>query len=138
MGGSPSTTRAGGRADQASRKSGEMGIAAIEEDEEEEDVFDDGMEVEEVDQFGPRLVIPLSDPDASAGALGVDAGTDTEPVSPLSPLPSAGLEDFPLDSAPGASSGGVPLTAQALAKMEEEVEEGGGSIKADAGIKGSE
>lgn len=117
IGGSPA--RPGGvRADSGPRKSGEMVIPAIEEDvEEEEEVLDEEVEVEEIDQFGPRLVIP-SDFDAAAGAAG--GGTDTEPVSPLSPLPSAGQEQFP--DSPPAPSGGIPLTAHALARMEEEEE----------------
>lgn len=126
MGGAPSAARPGGvRAESGPRRSGEMVIPSIEEDveEEEEEVFDGDVFVEEVDDFGPRLVIP-TDHDASAGAAG---GTDTEPVSPLSPLPSAGHQEVPEPTV--LAGGGVPLTAHALARMEEEDNEGKASIE---------
>lgn len=85
-----------------------------EEDEEAEDTED--LEVEEVDHFGPELVLP-----SDAEAVELDVGEIyTEPVSPLSPLPPPEHAEPP-DSR-RASSSGVPLTAEALAKMNEEEE----------------
>jgi hypothetical protein len=83
-----------------------------EEDEEEDDEMED-LEVEEVDHFGAEAAL-TSDLDVA-----VD-DTFTEPVSPLTPLPPGEHEKRELDPAKG---GGVPLTAEALAKMEEEEEE---------------
>lgn len=79
----------------------------LEEDEEEEvDEMDEEMEIEEVENFGPELVLPS---DAEVGE------PYTEPVSPMSPLPVQA--DAPPDGT-AAGSGGIPLTADALAKME--------------------
>lgn len=74
----------------------------LEEDEEEVDEMDEEMEVEEVENFGPELVLPSDEP-------------YTEPVSPMSPLP--GEKELGPGSAQG-NRGGMPLTADALAKME--------------------
>lgn len=81
----------------------------------EEDEDEEMDEIEEVDQFGPEIIVP-SDLDAAV----TDTGEPyTEPVSPISPLPSRD-EDRPEPKRSG--SGGVPLTAEALAKMQEEEE----------------
>jgi len=88
-------------------------IPGITEEDEEEDEEVEDLEVEEVDHFGGEAVM-TSDLDAA-----VDE-TFTEPVSPLTPLPPAEHETRELDPVKG---GGVPLTAEALAKMEEEEEE---------------
>lgn len=80
----------------------------LEEDEEEVDEMDEEMEVEEVENFGPELVLSSD----------VEVGTpypNTEPVSPTSPLPP----DNQLGSGSAKiDGGGMPLTADALAKME--------------------
>jgi serine/threonine protein kinase len=103
------------------RRSGEMITGITEEEEEEEE-----LEEEEVDglddQFGPELVLPGSELDNSV--LPDDAVS--EPVTPMSP--PADMVDEP----PGTASSGartvkgpddkIPLTAEALAKMEEQVE----------------
>lgn len=78
------------------------------------------MEVEEVDHFGPELVLPGSE---------LEEGTGTEgAMSPLSPLPPVGDDDA-AGAAPSSAmtagkgvGGKVPLTAEALAMMEEEEE----------------
>lgn len=95
-----------------------MGIT--EEDEEEEDDMED-MEEEEVDQFGPELVAVNSNGLPGSELAGGGAGSEmtADPTSPLSPLP--GGEDDPPRTSTG-STGKVPLTAEALAKMEEEEE----------------
>lgn len=105
MGSLPGMPRAAGRrSSSVPRKSGEM---ILEEDEEEEvDEMDEEMEIEEVENFGPELVLPS---DAEVGE------PYTEPVSPMSPLPVQA--DAPPDGT-AAGSGGIPLTADALAKME--------------------
>lgn len=83
----------------------------LEEDEEEEDDVEDVDD--EVENFGPELVLP-SDGEAGDGAY-------TEPVSPMSPLAIHEERDPMADSAAAANGGGgVPLTADALAKMEEQ------------------
>ena len=114
IGGSPSNfaRSTNSRPTSVARKSGEMIPGITEEDEEEEDEMED-LEVEEVDHFGAEVAL-TSDLDAA-----VD-DTFTEPVSPLTPLPPAEHETRELDPAKG---GGVPLTAEALAQMEEEEEE---------------
>ena len=87
----------------------------LEEDEEEEEGFDE-MEVEEVENFGPELIIP-SDIDLG----GHDSAEPyTEPVSPSSPFPP---EHETLPDPTLAGSGGMPLTADALAKMQEQQDE---------------
>ncbi|CAK4029282.1 serine threonine- kinase [Lecanosticta acicola] len=100
------------------RPSGEM-MPGVEEEDEEELEDDDG-DYEEVDHFGPELVVATSD----AGMTGRSGG-DTEPASPLSPSPGQEEED-PLGPGGNAealkSSGGVPLTAEALAKLDTEEE----------------
>lgn len=113
IGGSPSLPRATtSRSNSRPRKSGEM---ILEEDEEGVDEMDEEMEVEEVENFGPELIIP-SDIDAA----GDDSGEpETEPVSPLSPVPPG--NEQPSDPTM-AGSGGMPLTADALAKMQEQEE----------------
>jgi len=93
------------------RKSGEMIPGITEEDEDELDEED--MEVEEVDQFGPELVLS-----SDLGAIVDEPGEIyTVPVSPLGPLPpdDDGVE------AKRAGSSGTPLTAEALQhKLEED------------------
>ena len=120
MGGSPSgfNRTTGSRSNSVPRKSGEMIPGITEEDEDVEmmeETMEEEMEIEEVDQFGPELVVP-SDIEADSAA------PYTEPVSPLSPLPP-GQGEAPDSTRNAAGSGGVPLTAQALAKMQEEEEE---------------
>ena len=88
-------------------------IPGITEEDEDEDDMED-LEVEEVDHFGPELVLP-SDVE---GAVDDSGETYTEPVSPLSPLPPPERAETPDSRRP--SSSGVPLTAEALAKMNEE------------------
>ncbi|KAK5173631.1 uncharacterized protein LTR77_002312 [Saxophila tyrrhenica] len=90
------------------RKSGEM-IPGITEEDEDED-----MEVEEVDQFGPELVLSTHINDA---AREESEAVYTEPVSPISPLPRTQH-----DEVVGNGSGVVPLTAEALRVKEEEDE----------------
>lgn len=84
--------------------------------EEDEDMeMDEDMEVEEVDQFGPVLGL-TSDVDAAVD----DSGEAyTEPVSPLSPLPPTDEEPMEPNR---TGSAGVPLTAEALARKQEEDE----------------
>lgn len=83
-------------------------MPGVEEEDEEEDVE----EYEDVDQFGPELQITSVEGQS-------EIGPETEPVSPLSPLPGQ-EEENPLDAA--ASTGSVPLTAEALAKLSEEAD----------------
>lgn len=82
----------------ARRKSGEPTLEGVEEDEEEDVEEDD--EVDEGEVFGGAG--DLATPDELA--------TDTEPVSPMSPL--AGEHE----------GSGMPLTAEALAQMQAEEE----------------
>lgn len=104
-------------ASQQGRPSAEMMPGLTEEDEEEDE--EDMEEYEEVDQFGPELNLVTADLQYDDGGLGIDP----EPVSPLSPLP--GQDDSPLATAgmggiKGTAS--VPLTAEALAKLDLEGE----------------
>ena len=124
MGGSPSNfgRTANSRSNSVPRKSGEM-IHGITEEDEEEDEED--MEVEEVDHFGAELG-PASDINVPVDDVG---NTYTEPVSPLSPLPPTEIESK-------AVNGGVPLTAEALAMMEEEEEEEEEELKVELEKKG--
>ena len=95
-------------------KGGDLVIPAIEEDEEEEEeIVEDDVFVEGHDGLSPRLVIPSSF-DATPGAA---SGVDTEPVSPLSPLPPPHEDFFNTSSGGGV---GLPLTAHALSMMQEE------------------
>ena len=82
-------------------------IPGITEEDEDELDMDEDMEVEEVDQFGPELVLS-SDLDAIVDEPG---GIYTEPVSPLSPMLRV---DDELVDAKRTGSSGVPLTAEAL------------------------
>ena len=119
IGGSPSNPHrtANSRSNSIPRKSGEMITGITEEDEEEDEDMED-MEVEEVDHFGAEL----------AGASEIDAAieengeTHTEPVSPLTPLPAPEHDVAEPDLKGSVGSGSVPLTAEALAKMNEEEE----------------
>ena len=95
------------------RKSGEMIPGITEEDEEEMlEEEEEEMDGEEVDAFGPELVLP-SDVSAAVEADGE--------VSPLSPTPLERQQPPEFPEKPGSSV--QPLTAQALAKMQEEEEE---------------
>ena len=117
IGGSPSShlnRAANSRSNSLPRKSGEMIPEITEEDEEEDEIED--LEVEEVENFGPRFLLS-SDLDAAVDDTGE---VYTEPVSPMSPL-TPKVDEPPTQNRSG--SGGVPLTAEALAKMEEEEEE---------------
>lgn len=112
MGGSPSgfgrTT--GSHSNSIPRKSGEMIQGITEEDEE--------MDIEEVDQFGPELIMPS---ELEAAAADHDTGESyAEPVSPISISPGPEHDET---TKLRSGSGGVPLTAQALAKMQEEEDE---------------
>lgn len=85
------------------------------EEEDEDEVY------EEVDQFGPDLRIVV---DAFSGLDEgtTDAGDATAPVSPMSPM-MEGESDMlgaATSDAGVKNGGGVPLTAEALAQMEEE------------------
>jgi len=113
----------GSRSNSVPRKSGEQMIPGItEEDEEMMEEEDEDMEVEEVDQFGPALgSVVLSD--------GGPDGVVTAPVSPVSPSPvmekDLMLSNGTVVGADGErkGSGGIPLTAEALAqklKLDEE------------------
>ncbi|KAK5122432.1 hypothetical protein LTR85_004016 [Meristemomyces frigidus] len=106
----------GSRSNSVPRRSGEMITGITEEDEEDEDEMED-MDVEEVDHFGPELVLPGGELEE---AVGGDVAEE-EPISPMSQLPAA---DEAEEEAPGSAgkAGKVPLTAEALAKMEEEEE----------------
>lgn len=77
---------------------------------EEEDEDEEMEEYEDVDQFGPELQITSVEGQS-------EMGPETEPVSPLSPLPGQ-EEENPLAAAD--TTGSVPLTAEALAKLGEE------------------
>lgn len=113
-GGNPSGSRS---ASVQGRPSAEMMPGLTEEDEEEDE--EDMEEYEDIDQFGPELNLNTTDLPSDDGGLGVD----TEPVSPLSPLP--GHDDNPLAAAGEcviAGTAGVPLTAEALAKLDLEGE----------------
>ena len=109
VGGSPSAfgRAAGSRSNSVPRKSGELFHGITEEDEDEADET----EVEEVDHFGGELGLTTSD-----GEVVVDEA-DTEPVSPLSPMPVE--HEQPLVSAVG---NGVPLTEEALAEKDKQME----------------
>ncbi|EME39598.1 hypothetical protein DOTSEDRAFT_75299 [Dothistroma septosporum NZE10] len=113
-GNNPSGSRS---ASQQGRPSAEMMPGLTEEDEEEEE--EDMEEYEDIDQFGPELNLNTADLPIDDGGLRVDIA----PVSPLSPLPRH--DDSPLASA-GArhavGTTGVPLTAEALAKLDLEGE----------------
>ena len=113
-GGNPSGSRS---ASVQGRPSAEMMPGLTEEDEEEDE--EDMEEYEDIDQFGPELNLNTTDLPSDDGGLGVDA----EPVSPLSPLP--GQDDSPLATAGARAvtgTAGVPLTAEALAKLDLEGE----------------
>ena len=110
LGGSPSShlnRTANSRSNSVPRKSGEMIPGITEEDEEEEE-----MEIEEVDQFGPELILSS---DVDAPADDEHGEIYTEPASPMSPLPPA--RDAPTEPKRSGSGGGLPLTAEALAKI---------------------
>nr|POE51505.1 serine/threonine-protein kinase ppk16 [Quercus suber] len=130
MGGSPSghgrtsyTSGAGRPVSMSGRRSGE-GAAITGIEEEEEDEFE---EVEEVDQFGPELdpmapseglVEEREDDDRGTAARASDLGSPLSPLAtPLDEGPELGAS--PRDDGVGAG-GGVPLTAEALKKMEEQ------------------
>jgi hypothetical protein len=92
------------------------------EEEDEDEVY------EEVDQFGPDLRVVV---DAFNSRLHDDGTTDpgdiTAPASPMSPMMEGeidplggGASSAVSDAAGGKNGGGVPLTAEALAQMEEE------------------
>ena len=95
-----------------------------EEEEEQEGEVEEEMEIEEVDQFGPELHLP--------GETGVIASNDdhspitSEPLSPLSALPSheenvkETEEAAKAVSLRTASGGSMPLTEEALARMNRE------------------
>lgn len=86
------------------------------EEEDENEVY------EEVDQFGPDLRIVV-DGFSGLDEATTDAGDATAPVSPMSPIMAEGETDPALNAVSGAgvkNGGGVPLTAEALAQMEEE------------------
>ncbi|KAK3700009.1 hypothetical protein LTR37_016169 [Vermiconidia calcicola] len=109
-GGSPSgyaRNTANSRSNSVPRKSGEMIQGITEEDEEDED-----MEVEEVDQFGPELAMP-----STASAMGDSGGVYTEPACPFSPVSPPAAADGTMPP------GSVPLTAEALARKQEEEEQ---------------
>lgn len=101
------------------RRSGEMITGITEEEEEEGEELDDE-EVEEVDHFGPELVVPGNRVDVYEGGDG-----NGVPISPVSLL----AEESPVSPHSTAASAGivegnkVPLTAAALAKMEEDEED---------------
>jgi len=100
------------------RRSGEI-ITGITEEEEEEGGELDDEEVEEVDHFGPELVLPGNRIDIYEDGDG--NGVPTSPASLLAEEPPKS----PHSNAPSAGVGEgkkVPLTAAALAKMEEEEE----------------
>lgn len=111
------------------RRSGEM----ITQEITEEDEFEDEVEV---DQFGPELstVVPLISGSSGLVPRGVGGIVAEELSEPrFSPL-STDREDDPLGSPRTAGVegvGGVPLTAEALAKMEEEAETAMGKEKAE-------
>ncbi|KAK0325959.1 hypothetical protein LTR82_002704 [Friedmanniomyces endolithicus] len=126
-GGSPSGFggRGGGnsRSGSGPRRSGEMIMGITEEDEEEgeaEDAFEDEEVDEELDQFGPELLSPgghaesLSTKRLNSGALVISSAVDSD---------SAGGVLLPALADGG--SGKTPLTAEALAKMEEQEKEKG-------------
>lgn len=123
----------GSRSNSIPRKSGEQMIPGItEEDEEEEDEELDDMEVEDVDQFGPELGATMVPSDVNANLDGDSAGLSTAPVSPMDPLTPPEKPDPLANGGPTASgeqerkassSGGIPLTAEALAKNQRVVEE---------------
>lgn len=116
------------------RPSGEMMPGVEEEDEDEEgDVY------EEVDQFGPDLRIVVDGFVVDEPATSAEGENFTAPVSPMSPMLEGEMELLGSSAAAVAAaaavavnssgdagvegngnSGGVPLTAEALAKMEEE------------------
>lgn len=84
--------------------------------EEEDEEMEQDLEYEEVDQFGPELLI--------SGEAISDRAIETEPASPISPMPDREMN--PLDPPNKEATGsGVPLTAEALAKLgaEEEAKE---------------
>lgn len=79
---------------------------------------DEEMDIEEVDQFGPELIMPS---ELEAAAADHDTGESyAEPVSPISISPGPEHDET---TKLRSGSGGVPLTAQALAKMQEEEDE---------------
>ena len=90
-------------------------IHGITEEDEEEDEMED-IDMEEGDQFGPEIGVH-SDIETT-----LDHHRDSRimPVSPLSPLTPEHEKQDDLGSSTGS---GVPLTAEALAKMQEQEEE---------------
>ncbi|KAF2480620.1 hypothetical protein BDY17DRAFT_302095 [Neohortaea acidophila] len=99
--GSPSMSRSkNASSTSARRKSGEPTLEGVEEDDEEEEDVEEDDEVDEGEVFGGTG--ELATPDELA--------TDTEPISPMSPL--AGEHE----------GSGMPLTAEALAQMQAEEE----------------
>ncbi|KAK3117683.1 hypothetical protein LTR53_000711 [Teratosphaeriaceae sp. CCFEE 6253] len=147
---SSSSAAAGGRSVGTSRsgsvprRSGEMITNITEEDEEEDDdgmgegggVFEDVEgeeegEEEDRDQFGPELVLPgrLVGRDGGAEHDGHGGGVVT-PLSPMLTLGSGGGGvELPVLSE--SASGTTPLTAEALAKMEEQAEKAAGKANGD-------
>ena len=123
--GSPSPhhrTATGSRPNSMVRKSGEMMI--MEEDEDEEEATDQDMDVEEVDHFASASELTLTLPgDLESAIQGHGGGGsftgDVSPMTPLTPLPRE-VVDEPKRSV--SSGGTLPLTAQALAKMQEQQE----------------
>ena len=86
-------------------------------EEEDEDELNDDIEVEEVDHFGVEHLNPSDLETAVDDHDGTYTG-DVSPLAPLTPVPPAENEQ-----GKRSASGGVPLTAHALAKMQEEEEE---------------
>ncbi|KAK3677490.1 hypothetical protein LTR78_002340 [Recurvomyces mirabilis] len=108
------------------RRSGEMIMGITEEDEEEAELdaeFEDE-DVEEVDQFGPELVAASRIQLHQVGPV-VAVGEDIpEPVTPVSVAPpedlaSGAVSPRTVPLLPNGGAGPIPLTAAALAKMEE-------------------
>ncbi|TKA65509.1 hypothetical protein B0A55_10130, partial [Friedmanniomyces simplex] len=134
-GGSPSGFggRVGGnsRSGSVPRRSGEMIMGITEEDEEEdehEDAFEDEEVDEEVDQFGPELVLAGS----HVESVVAEHANLEEPVG-ISPVEGNGAGGVLLPVLAEVSGSKTPLTAEALAKMEEQEEEKLGAADKEKG-----
>ncbi|KAK5112970.1 hypothetical protein LTR62_003792 [Meristemomyces frigidus] len=116
------------------RRSGEMIMGITEEDEEdaELDAEYEDEEVEEVDQFGPELDAAISRSELSATGPVIEIDEDfLGPVTPVSTVLPANVEGAAaaavtapphIASLADGSARTTPLTAAALARMEEEEE----------------
>ena len=101
-----------------------MGITEEDEEEAELDAEFEDEDVEEVDQFGPELGAASRIQLHQVGPV-MEVGEDVpEPVTPVSVVPAEDLASGTVSprTVPLQPNGTTPLTAAALAKMEEHQE----------------